>query len=73
MYFNMYLEYMTNTVSLNIIAVPTLSFLNKKLQVNETTGYVTVCIEKDSNTSTDFKVTLQTLSGTAQGEELRSP
>ena len=60
-------------VSLNIIAVPTLSFLNQSLQVNEATGYVTVCVEKDSNTSTDFNVTLQTLSGTAQGEELRSP
>ena len=37
----------------------------------EATGFVTVCVQKDSTSSTDFNVTVQTLSGTAHGEEIR--
>ena len=63
---------MTNLVSLNTLAVLTVSFTDQWLQVNESTGYVTVCVQNESSTSIDFDVTMQTQSGTAQGEEMVS-
>ena len=63
---------MTNLISLNTLAVLTVSFTDQWLQVNESTGYVTVCVQKESGTSIDFTVTMQTQSGTAQGEEVVS-
>ena len=59
-----------NLVSLNILVVTTVSFLRRCLQERESTGYVNVCVRKDSDTPTDINVTVQTQSGTAQGEEM---
>ena len=59
-----------NLVSLNILVVATVSFLYESLQEKESTEYVYVCIQKDPDTSTDFNVTVETLPGTAQGEEV---
>ena len=57
-----------NLVSLNILAVPTVSFRHSWLQERRSTGYVNVCVQKDSNTPQDFSVTVETISGTAEGE-----
>ena len=60
---------MANLISLNILAVATVSFLRRWLQERESTGYVRVCVQKDSDTTRDFNVTLEALSGTAQGRD----
>ena len=65
----MYLHIVANLVYLNILAVPIVSFLHRYVQVSKFTGYVIVCVLKDFNTLTDFNVTVETLSGTALGEE----
>ena len=57
-------------VSLNILVVATVSFLWEWLQEKESTEYVYVCIQKYPDTSTDFNVTVETLPGTAIGEEI---
>ena len=61
---------MANLISLNILAVTTVSFRGRWLQEFESTGYVKVCVQNESDTATDFNVTVETLSGTAQGEEI---
>ena len=69
LYVSMYLHNVANLISLNILAVATISFLRRWLQERESTGYVEVCVRKDSDTTRDFNVTVEALSGTAQGEE----
>ena len=59
-----------NLISLNILAVTTVSFQHPLLQERESTGYVNVCVRKDSDTLEDFSVTVETLPGTAQGERM---
>ena len=59
-----------NLASLKILAVASVSFKCQWLQEKESTGYVNICVQKDSYTSTGFSVTVETLPGTAQGEEI---
>ena len=61
---------MANLVSLNILVVATVSFLRRCLEERESTDHVNVCVRKDSDASADFNVTVETLPGTAQGEEM---
>ena len=68
----MYLHNVANLVSLIVLAVPTVSFEHGWLQGRESIGYVNVCVQKDSDTQRDFNVTVEALSGTAQGEEMVS-
>ena len=66
----MYLHNVANLISLNTLAVTTVSFLRRWQQESECTGYVNVCVRNESDTSTDFNVTVETLSGTARGKEI---
>ena len=61
---------MANLVSLNFLVVAMVSLLRQSKRENESTGYVNVCIRNDFDTPRDVNVTVQTQSGTAQGEEM---
>lgn len=50
--------------------MPAVSFVHRWLCVRESNGSVNVCVQKDTNTTTNFNVIVETQSGTALGEEI---